>query len=107
LTLGQAGAFSEWRLDVDGLVAHPGRVSISDLKSLPSRSQITQVTCEEGWRYIAEWIGTPLSYVLEAAGILPQAKFVVYYSIEKDWWIALTWLMRCILDVSDIWLQRR
>jgi DMSO/TMAO reductase YedYZ molybdopterin-dependent catalytic subunit len=82
----QAGGFAEWRLEIDGMVGHPGSFSISDLKGLPSRSQITQVTCEEGWCYIAEWIGTPLSHVLEAAGILPQAKFVVYYSIDKHWW---------------------
>ncbi len=54
------------------------------------RSQITQVTCEEGWSYIAEWIGTPLARVLEVAGILPQAKFVVYYSIDRaEWWDSL------------------
>jgi DMSO/TMAO reductase YedYZ molybdopterin-dependent catalytic subunit len=82
----QAGGFADWRLEVDGMVAHPGSFSISDLKGLPLRNQITQVTCEEGWCYIAEWIGTPLSHVLEAAGILPQARFVVYYSIDKGWW---------------------
>ena len=86
----QAGGFSDWRLSVDGLVAHPGSFSIPDLKGLTARSQITQVTCEEGWSYIAEWIGTPLSHVLEQAGILPQAKFVVYFSIEKsEWWDSL------------------
>ncbi len=79
----QAGGFVDWRLEIDGLVAHPGSFSIADLKGLPARSQITQVACEEGWTYIAEWIGAPLSLVLEAAGILPQAKFVVYYSIDK------------------------
>jgi DMSO/TMAO reductase YedYZ molybdopterin-dependent catalytic subunit len=78
----QAGGFADWRLAIDGMVAHPGSFSVSDLRSLPSRSQITQVTCEEGWSYIAEWIGTPLSHVLEVAGILPEAKFVVYYTIE-------------------------
>ena len=82
----RAGGFADWRLAIDGMVAHPGSFSISDLKSLPSRSQITQVSCEEGWSYIAEWIGTPLSHFLEMAGILPQAKFVVYYSIEAEWW---------------------
>jgi DMSO/TMAO reductase YedYZ molybdopterin-dependent catalytic subunit len=82
----QAGGFAEWRLGIDGMVAHPGSFSISDLKGLPSRSQITQLTCEEGWCYIAEWIGTSLSHVLETAGILPQAKFVVYYSMDKQWW---------------------
>jgi DMSO/TMAO reductase YedYZ molybdopterin-dependent catalytic subunit len=82
----EAGGFNDWRLQVDGMVAHPGSFSLSDLRSLPVRSQITQVTCEEGWSYIAEWIGTPLSYALEAAGILPQAKFVVYYSMQEGWW---------------------
>jgi DMSO/TMAO reductase YedYZ molybdopterin-dependent catalytic subunit len=79
----QAGGFADWRLAIDGLVAHAGSFSVSDLRRLPSRSQITQVTCEEGWSYIAEWIGTPLSHVLELAGILPEAKFVVYYTIQR------------------------
>ena len=83
----QAGGFADWRLVIDGMVAHSGSFSIRDLRELPVRSQITQVTCEEGWSYIAEWIGTPLSQVLAAAGMLPQAKFVVYYSIEAaEWW---------------------
>src|SRR6185369_5696022 len=81
----QASGFADWRLQVDGMVAHPGSFSIAELKNLPRRSQITQLTCEEGWCYIAEWIGAPLSHVLDAAGILPQAKFVVYYSIDKQW----------------------
>jgi hypothetical protein len=32
-------------------------------------SQITEVVCEEGWSYIAEWTGTPLAAVLNAAGV--------------------------------------
>jgi DMSO/TMAO reductase YedYZ molybdopterin-dependent catalytic subunit len=86
----QAGGFQDWRLEIDGLVAHPGSFSIRELQSFPVRSQITQTTCEEGWSYIAEWIGTPLSHVLELVGMLPQAKFVVYYSIDKvEWWDSL------------------
>src|ERR1700683_4025027 len=81
-----AGWFKEWRLVVDGMVARPGMYSISELKSLPMRSQITEVVCEEGWSYIAEWIGTPLSEVLNAVGVLPEARYVVYFSIDKDWW---------------------
>ena len=82
----QAGGFTDWRLAVDGMVARPGVYSISELKSLPKRSQITEVVCEEGWSYIAEWIGTPLSEVLNAVGVLPQARYVAYLSIEKYWW---------------------
>ncbi|HEX4007193.1 MAG TPA: molybdopterin-dependent oxidoreductase [Acidobacteriaceae bacterium] len=82
----QAGGFAEWRLAVDGLVARPTSFSLSDLRSMPVHNQITEVACEEGWSYIAEWIGTPLHGVLEEAGILPQARYLAYYSIEKDWW---------------------
>jgi DMSO/TMAO reductase YedYZ molybdopterin-dependent catalytic subunit len=82
----QAAGFSDWRLSVDGMVARPTSLSLPDLKSLPSRSQITEVACEEGWSYIAEWIGTPLDEVLKAVGALPQARYVVYFSTDGNWW---------------------
>ena len=82
----QAGGFADWRLSVDGLVDCPTSFSVEQLKSYPSRTQITQLACEEGWSYIAEWIGVPLSHVLERVGVQPHAKYVVYYSIEPDWW---------------------
>ncbi len=82
----QADGFSNWRLTVDGMVARPASLSLSDLRALPVHNQITEVTCEEGWSYVAEWIGTPLVNVLNAAGILPQARYIVYFSIEPGWW---------------------
>jgi DMSO/TMAO reductase YedYZ molybdopterin-dependent catalytic subunit len=82
----QAVGFSDWRLVVDGMVAHPLSLSLSDLRSMSRRSQITEVVCEEGWSYIAEWIGTPLHEVLNEAGVQPQARYIVYFSIEPDWW---------------------
>ena len=82
----QAGGFADWRLSLDGMFARRASFSIADLKSLPVRSQVTEVVCEEGWSYIAEWIGTPLTNVLNACGLLPQARYLVYFSIEPDWW---------------------
>ena len=82
----QAAGFADWRLAVDGMVAQPTSLSLSDLKMLPRSSQITETVCEEGWSYVAEWIGTPLQEVLNVCGALPQARYVVYYSIEPDWW---------------------
>src|SRR5205807_9439933 len=82
----QAGGFADWRLAVDGMVAKPGTFSLAQLKSYQSRSQITQLACEEGWSYVAEWSGVPLSHVLEVVGIHPQARYVAYFSIDTDWW---------------------
>jgi DMSO/TMAO reductase YedYZ molybdopterin-dependent catalytic subunit len=82
----QSGGFADWRLSVDGMVARPTTFSIDQLKSYPSRSQITMLQCEEGWSYIAEWIGVPLSQVLQTVEVHSQARYVVYFSIEPDWW---------------------
>jgi DMSO/TMAO reductase YedYZ molybdopterin-dependent catalytic subunit len=82
----QTGGFADWRLTVDGMVDRPASFSLDQLKSYPRRSQITHLACEEGWSYIAEWIGVPLSYVLDAVGVKPQAKYVAYFSIDPDWW---------------------
>jgi len=80
------GGFADWRLSVDGMVERPAQFSLAELKSFPHRSQITSLQCEEGWSYIAEWTGVPLSHVLDQVGVHPQARYVVYSSIEPDWW---------------------
>jgi DMSO/TMAO reductase YedYZ molybdopterin-dependent catalytic subunit len=90
----QAGGFADWRLTVDGMVNRPASFSLSQLRSYPSRSQITQLACEEGWSYVAEWIGVPLSLILEAVGIHPQARYIVYFSIDPDWWDSI--------DMADV-----
>lgn len=82
----QSGAFADWRLAIDGMVSRPASFSLAEIRSFPSRSQITLIQCEEGWSYIAEWIGTPLSHVLHLVGALPQARWVVYQSFQHDWW---------------------
>jgi len=82
----QADGFRDWRLSVEGLVAQPASLSLDEVKRFPARRQITEIACEEGWSYVAEWIGTPLVDVLRAAGIMPQARYVVYSSIERGWW---------------------
>lgn len=82
----QAGGFADWKLSIDGMVARPGSLTVSDLKSLAVRSHITEVACEEGWSYVAEWIGTPLLEVVKAVGLLPQARYIVYFSIDRNWW---------------------
>jgi DMSO/TMAO reductase YedYZ molybdopterin-dependent catalytic subunit len=82
----QHGSFTDWRLVVDGMAARPLSLSIAELKTFPSSTQITEIACEEGWSYIAEWKGVALSYILQLAGALPQVRYIVYRSIQPDWW---------------------
>lgn len=69
-------------------------LSLADLKGLPSRSQITHQACEEGWSFIAEWTGVPLSQVLGFAGVNANAKFVVFFPFDESW---------DSLDMADAW----
>jgi DMSO/TMAO reductase YedYZ molybdopterin-dependent catalytic subunit len=82
----QIADFVNWRLTVDGMVARPTTFSLAEIRSFPTSSHITMIGCEEGWSYIAEWGGVPLSYILDRAGALPQVRYVVYRSIQPDWW---------------------
>ena len=81
----QAGGFSDWRLAVDGMVTRPLSLSLAELRRYPSRSQITHLACEEGWSFIAEWTGVPLSHVLNLTGAAPEAKYAVFHAM--DGWI--------------------
>jgi DMSO/TMAO reductase YedYZ molybdopterin-dependent catalytic subunit len=86
--------FKDWRLTVDGMVAQPSSFSLAELKRFPSRSQITHQACEDGWSFIAEWTGVPLSYVLNLVGVDARAKYVVLYPFDTFW---------DSIDMPDAW----
>ena len=75
--------FADWKLTVDGLVTRPLSLSMADLKRLPSRTQITRHDCVEGWSAIGKWTGTPLGAVLKAAGLKPNARYLVFHCADE------------------------
>jgi DMSO/TMAO reductase YedYZ molybdopterin-dependent catalytic subunit len=89
-----AGGFQAWRLNIDGLVARPTSFSLADLKRYPATSQITHHACEEGWSFIAEWTGIPLSTILTSVGVQANAKYVVFFPFDESW---------DSLDMADAW----
>jgi len=94
-----ASGFVDWRLRIDGMVAKPVSLSLAELKSFPSRSQICHQACEEGWSFIAEWTGVPLSHVLNLAGAHAQARYVIFFAFDtqndKPKWNSI--------DMADAW----
>jgi DMSO/TMAO reductase YedYZ molybdopterin-dependent catalytic subunit len=77
-----ATGFAGWRLIVDGLVARPLSLSLSQIQSMPAREQITRLDCVEGWSAIGKWGGPQLSLLLDAAGLLPAARFIVFHCAD-------------------------
>jgi len=78
-----ANDFKEWRISISGSVERPSSFSLADLRRMPSRTQITRHTCEEGWTAIAQWTGVQLSHLLHLVGVKPTARFVQYYSFDN------------------------
>jgi len=79
------GAFADWKLRIDGMVARPAAFSLADLQKYPAHTQITHQACEEGWSFIAEWTGVRLSHVLDLVQVDPRARYLVFFSFDNFW----------------------
>jgi DMSO/TMAO reductase YedYZ molybdopterin-dependent catalytic subunit len=73
-----ANNFVDWRLTVGGLVENAYKWSLTDLRNLPSRTQITRHNCVEGWSYIAKWKGVPLATLLDKSKLKSNARYVFF-----------------------------
>jgi DMSO/TMAO reductase YedYZ molybdopterin-dependent catalytic subunit len=81
---GAKNDWADWRLDVAGLVQKPARFSLVDLKSMPSRTQITRHDCVEGWSVIGKWKGVRLEEILNRVQPQPAARYVVFRCMDAD-----------------------
>lgn len=77
-----SSSFSTYELEVRGLVETPQTFSLSRLRAMPSRTQITRHDCVEGWSCIAKWTGVRLSAVLGEVVPKPLAKYVVFHCFD-------------------------
>jgi DMSO/TMAO reductase YedYZ molybdopterin-dependent catalytic subunit len=75
--------FADWKLKIGGLVNRPLEFSLADLKTLPSRTQITRHDCVEGWSAIGKWTGVPFGVLLQTAGLKPNARFGVFHCADE------------------------
>lgn len=75
--------FIDWRVTVSGLVERPLAFTLDEIRALPRRTQITRHDCVEGWSAIGEWTGPQLSLLLDAAGVLPAARYIVFRCADE------------------------
>jgi len=74
--------FADYRLVIDGLVERPLSLSLAELRTRPSQSQITKHDCVEGWTSIGEWTGVRLETLLDEAGLKPGARYIVFHCFD-------------------------
>lgn len=64
----------DYHLTVDGLVEHPLRLSVDDLRSLPAVHMTRTFQCVTGWRVPdVHWVGVRLTDLARRAGVKPGA----------------------------------
>jgi DMSO/TMAO reductase YedYZ molybdopterin-dependent catalytic subunit len=76
--------WTNWRLEVGGLVQQPTRFSLVELQAMPARTQITRHDCVEGWSAIGKWKGVPLARILDRVQPTPAAKYIVFHCMDSD-----------------------
>ncbi|HEY7326193.1 MAG TPA: molybdopterin-dependent oxidoreductase [Gemmataceae bacterium] len=75
--------FADYRLEVKGLVEHPHKFSLEELRALPKQEQTTLHHCIQGWSSVGRWGGVPLREILDRCKPLPQARYLVFTSFSK------------------------
>ena len=71
---------AKYILTIDGLVDHPLNLTYDDLLAYPQISRLTDLTCVEGWSFVAKWTGPSLKDILNQAGVKPEATIVIFHT---------------------------
>ncbi len=77
-----ATEFRDWTLTIDGQVDRPYRMSLNQIRTMPTRHQITRNDCVEGWSAIAKWSGVPVKLLLDLAGVKSTARYIVIHCAD-------------------------
>jgi len=75
--------FSEYALEVGGLVEKPMRLGLRELRALPRQVQITKHNCIQGWSGVAEWAGLPFRELIRQCRPLSSARYAVIYAFDE------------------------
>jgi len=78
------GRFAGYRLAVGGLVERPQTFDLRALRALAKLTEITRHDCVEGWSVVGKWTGVPLADFLKLVGPKPEARYVMFYSFDRD-----------------------
>ncbi|MFJ3173251.1 molybdopterin-dependent oxidoreductase [Streptomyces roseus] len=81
----------DYRLTVDGLVERPATYTLDALRALPQTRVVRDVQCVTGWRVPGTpFEGVPLTRLLDAAGVRPEARAIRFTCFDGTYTESLT-----------------
>lgn len=81
----------QFRLTIDGAVAKPLSLALSDLYPLDKKSMVIRHVCVEGWAAVVQWAGVSLVDLARLAQPASDVKYVYFQSADgyyESWDIA-------------------
>ena len=73
---------NKYRLVVDGLVENELALTYEEILEYPTVTSVVLLICPLFFADNAEWTGVPVATFLAEAGIKPEARVVVFYSLD-------------------------
>jgi DMSO/TMAO reductase YedYZ molybdopterin-dependent catalytic subunit len=75
-----------WQLRVFGLVERPYALTLDEFRTLPRVKVFADFHCVTAWSRLGNlWEGVSTRELLDRAGVLPAAKFVVCHAYDNGW----------------------
>jgi DMSO/TMAO reductase YedYZ molybdopterin-dependent catalytic subunit len=74
-----------WGLEVGGLVGKPVRLTLAQLKALPSVTYTVKHHCVEGWTAVATWTGVRVSAVTRFVEPSAEARYIRFDSFDSGY----------------------
>jgi len=71
-----------WTVDIEGLVAKPGRFAMEELLKLSAlEERVYRLRCVEGWSMVIPWVGYSLAHLIKRVQPLGSAKYVEFVTL--------------------------
>jgi len=76
----------DWQLEVRGLVERPLKLNWEQFQALPRVKVYSDFHCVTRWSRLDNvWEGVSTRYLLQTAGVLPTARFVILHGYDDGW----------------------
>ena len=73
----------KWILKIGGLCEYPGQFTLGSIKKLTKDTQMSRMTCVEGWSGKAKWGGFFPQTLFNTVKPMKEAKYLYFYSADN------------------------